>query len=72
MFCKATLFAVALAFVASATPVAEPIAAAGTRIPFQKRNGLTNPDGTFDHAKAVREIVKLKKWALHVVFTGSC
>ncbi|KAI0712498.1 acid protease [Earliella scabrosa] len=65
MFCKATLLTLALAFVASASPVehvhdASAATEIGVRIPIQKRGTLTNPDGTFNHARAVREIVKLK------------
>lgn len=66
MFCKATLLTLALAFVASASPVehvhdASAATKIGVRIPIQKRGTLTNSDGTFNHARAVREIVKLKK-----------
>ncbi|RPD62692.1 acid protease [Lentinus tigrinus ALCF2SS1-7] len=61
MFCKATLLAVALALVASASPVAESApSTTGVRIPIQKRGSLTNVDGTFNHEKAVRQIVKTK------------
>ena len=64
MFCKATLLTVAFALLASATPVArEPSPASGISIPLQKRGSLKNVDGTFNHEKAVREIVKLKKCA---------
>ena len=59
MFCKTTLITVALALIASASPIVKP--STGIRIPIQKRGTLTNPDGTFNHARAVREIVKLKK-----------
>ncbi|KAI0755204.1 acid protease [Daedaleopsis nitida] len=66
MFCKATLLAVALALVATASPVdtdhvfdpATPVT--GVRIPIQKRGSLTNTDGTFNHDKTIRQIVKLK------------
>ncbi|KAI8996510.1 acid protease [Trametes punicea] len=61
MFCKATLLTLALALLASATPVAnEQFVAPGIRIPLHKRGSLKNEDGTFNHEKAVREIVKLK------------
>ncbi|PIL22787.1 transporter [Ganoderma sinense ZZ0214-1] len=56
MFCKATLFTVALALIASATPITP----GGVRIPLQKRGNLQNADGTFNHEAAIREIVKLK------------
>lgn len=58
MFCKATLLTVALAFVASATPISKQT---GISIPIEKRSTLTNEDGTFNHAKAVRESVKTAK-----------
>ncbi|CDO72226.1 hypothetical protein BN946_scf184970.g78 [Trametes cinnabarina] len=62
MFCKATLLTVALALLASATPIArEPAPSAGIGIPLHKRGSLKNEDGTFNHENAVREIVKLKK-----------
>ncbi|TBU27158.1 acid protease [Dichomitus squalens] len=60
MFCKATLLTVALALVASASPIAREPAPSGIRIPLQKRGSLKNADGTFNHEAAVREIVKLK------------
>ncbi|RPD62690.1 acid protease [Lentinus tigrinus ALCF2SS1-7] len=59
MFCKTTLITVALALFASASPIVRP-STTGVRIPLNKRGTLTNADGTFNHDKAVREIVKLK------------
>ena len=60
MFCKATLVTVALALLASATPIveqrAEPIA-----IPLSNRSSLTKEDGTFNHEKAVLHAVKIQK-----------
>ncbi|KAH8102946.1 acid protease [Cristinia sonorae] len=50
MFCKATLVTVALALVASASPI---IRDQGIRIALPKRSSLTKPDGTFDHDTAV-------------------
>ncbi|EIN03856.1 aspartic protease [Punctularia strigosozonata HHB-11173 SS5] len=50
MFCKATLFTLALAFAASASPVERDT---GVRVALPKRSALTKADGTFDHAKAV-------------------
>jgi cathepsin D len=55
MFCKATLFTLALAFVASASPVEVD---SGIRVALPKRSSLTRADGTFDHAKAVTESAK--------------
>jgi cathepsin D len=50
MFCKASLITVALALIASASPIAEET---GVRIPLSKRGTLTNADGTFNYEKAV-------------------
>ncbi|KAI0923495.1 hypothetical protein AcV5_009023 [Taiwanofungus camphoratus] len=55
MLYKATLLAVALGLVASATPVTRDT---GIRIPLQKHGSLTKADGTFDHDAAIRQIVK--------------
>ncbi|KDQ54106.1 hypothetical protein JAAARDRAFT_697627 [Jaapia argillacea MUCL 33604] len=55
MFCKASLVTVALALMAAAGPVALDT---GIRVPLEKRSSLTNADGTFDHAKAVKHSVK--------------
>ncbi|KAI1794916.1 protease [Ganoderma leucocontextum] len=60
MFCKASLVAVALALIASATPIVPEPATDGIRVPLQKRGNLQNADGTFNHDAAIREIVKLK------------
>ncbi|KAI0754715.1 acid protease [Daedaleopsis nitida] len=66
MFCKATLVAVALALIASATPLEAPREPArvfkGTThigIPLHKRGTLKNADGTFNRDKAQNEVVKL-------------
>lgn len=60
MFCKATLVTVALALLASASPLteqrSEPIA-----IPLAKRSSLTKEDGTFNHDKAVLHAVRIQK-----------
>ena len=61
MFCKATLITVALALMASATPVATP--KKGIAVPFQKRSALTNADGTFNADRAKIESVKTAKYA---------
>ncbi|KAI1795524.1 acid protease [Ganoderma leucocontextum] len=55
MFCKATLFTVALALMASANPVTTKT---GIRVPIEKRSSLTNRDGTFNHDKAIIQTVK--------------
>jgi len=57
MFCKASLLTVALALIASATPITKQN---GIRIPIQKRSGLTRPDGTVDHDAVLREKVKVQ------------
>ncbi|KAF9808862.1 hypothetical protein IEO21_07727 [Rhodonia placenta] len=57
MFCKASLLTVALALIASATPITKP---AGIRIPFQKRSGLTKADGTADRDAILRERVRVQ------------
>lgn len=62
MFCKATLLTVALALLATASPVARTPASNGKRIALEKRSSLTKADGTFDHEKAIKQIVKLKKY----------
>ncbi|KIP04061.1 hypothetical protein PHLGIDRAFT_76564 [Phlebiopsis gigantea 11061_1 CR5-6] len=65
MFCKATLVSVALALLASATPV---VKTPGVSIPLGERNTLKRADGTFDHAKAIRENRNLRNL---VANTGS-
>ncbi|KAI0688123.1 acid protease [Cytidiella melzeri] len=50
MFCKASLITVALALMASATPVARD---QGISINLAKRSSLTKEDGTFDHEAAI-------------------
>lgn len=57
MFCKASLLTVALALIASATPITKP---AGIRIPFQKRSSLTKADGTADRDAILRERVRVQ------------
>ncbi|KAH9930624.1 aspartic peptidase domain-containing protein [Fomitopsis serialis] len=52
MFCKASLLTVALALLASATPVTRET---GIRIPIQKRSALTKADGTVDRDAVIRE-----------------
>ena len=66
MFCKATLITtVALALLSTATPITrdEPSVTTNTsiRVPLHKRGSLRNADGIFNHDKAIRELVKLKK-----------
>lgn len=60
MFCKATLLTVALALMASASPVTTKT---GIRITIEKRSSLTNADGTFNHDKAIIQTVKTLKYA---------
>lgn len=60
MFCKASLVTVALALLASATPIAQP-EAEGIRIPLGKRSSLTKADGTFDHEKAILHNIAVHK-----------
>lgn len=55
MFCKATLVAVALALISSASPVVQE---EGHRVTSYKRSTLTNPDGTFDHERAIHQAVR--------------
>ena len=59
MFCKASLLTVALALLASASPVTKK---SGVAIPFAKRSSLTNADGTFNADKAAIESVKTIKY----------
>ncbi|PCH43862.1 acid protease [Wolfiporia cocos MD-104 SS10] len=55
MFCKASLIAVALALLSSATPVAQE---SGSTIALTKRGSLTKDDGTFDHDMAIYSTVR--------------
>ncbi|OCH94249.1 acid protease [Obba rivulosa] len=57
MFCKATLLTVALALIASASPITPE---SGIRVPLTKRGSLTKADGTFNLEEALRETVKTK------------
>ncbi|KAI0692346.1 protease [Cerioporus squamosus] len=59
MFCKATLVTVALALIASASPIVVP-SKSGVRIPIKKRGSLTNDDGTFNYDKVAHHIVRTK------------
>lgn len=58
MFCKASLVTVALALMASASPIAVD---SGISIPLGKRNSVTKEDGTFDHEAAVLHNIKTHK-----------
>ena len=60
MFCKASLVTVALALMASASPIAQP-EPEGIRIPFAKRGSLTKADGTFDREKAILHNIAIHK-----------
>ncbi|GJE96864.1 aspartic protease [Phanerochaete sordida] len=55
MFCKAALVSVALALLATASPVVQ---TPGTSIELGERSTLTRADGTFDHEKAILHNVK--------------
>ncbi|EKM60385.1 uncharacterized protein PHACADRAFT_246265 [Phanerochaete carnosa HHB-10118-sp] len=55
MFCKATLVSVALALLATASPV---VHAPGVSVALGERSTLTRADGTFDHEKAVLHNIK--------------
>ncbi|KAI0332356.1 acid protease [Cubamyces sp. BRFM 1775] len=55
MFIQSSLIALALVMSATASPMAEGM---GTRIAFEKRNGFTTSDGHFDHARAVKQVVR--------------
>ncbi|KAI0675143.1 protease [Trametes maxima] len=55
MFIKAGLITLALALTASASPFAE---GRGSRISFEKRDGITTQDGWFDRKKAVEMVVR--------------
>ncbi|KAH9928187.1 aspartic peptidase domain-containing protein [Fomitopsis serialis] len=59
MFPKAALLTLALAFVASASPVAKDTQN-GIRIPIHKRSSVTKADGTFDREAAIRQKVKVQ------------
>ncbi|THH23150.1 hypothetical protein EUX98_g8025, partial [Antrodiella citrinella] len=54
MFCKSSLITVALALLATASPIAQPEPVAeGITIALPKRSSLTKADGTFDHDRAI-------------------
>ncbi|CCM03103.1 uncharacterized protein FIBRA_05223 [Fibroporia radiculosa] len=57
MFYKASMITFALAFVASASPTPPP---AAIRIPLQKRNLLTNENGTVDSNAILRETARVQ------------
>lgn len=59
MFCKATLVTVALALIASASPISQ---TTGIRIPLVKRTTLQNENGVFDHDRAVIQTVNTLKY----------
>ena len=59
MYTKASFIALALVLPAAAGPVAAGI---GARIPFQKRTALTNSEGMFDYAKALRQVARDHKF----------
>ena len=55
MYGTASLIALAFVLPATASPVAAEL---GTRIPFHKRNDLVDSEGMFNHAKAIRQVVR--------------
>ncbi|KAI0352025.1 protease [Trametes cingulata] len=55
MFVKASLIALALTLSTAASPVVEGL---GTRVPFERRDGMTTADGWFDHKRAVQQVVR--------------
>ncbi|KAL7281781.1 hypothetical protein ACG7TL_005104 [Trametes sanguinea] len=55
MFIKAGLITLALLLPAMASPVTEGL---GTRVTFDKRDGITTQDGWFDHKRAVELVVR--------------
>ena len=66
MFCKPTLVALALAILASATPVEIernplrlPPGKTWQKIPLSKRGTLLGENGVFDRSKALNEVSKL-------------
>ncbi|KAI0373731.1 acid protease [Pilatotrama ljubarskyi] len=63
MFCKTTLFTVALALLSTASPIIRDETTSVTtsiRVPLNKRGSLKTADGIFDYEKAVRQLVRLK------------
>lgn len=64
MFCKASLITVALALLATATPVTYK---QGIRVPITKRSSLTRADGTFDYDQAAIQNVRTLKYV--IIFT---
>ena len=61
MFCKASLFAVAVALLAVASPVVND--GGGIRIALPKRASLTKADGSFDPEAARIHTAKIIKYA---------
>ena len=64
MFCKASLVTVALALMASATPVEKD---SGISIDLPKRASLTKADGTFDHEAAIMHNIKTHKFVGYII-----
>ncbi len=58
MFFSHTLLALALAWTASASPIPDGL---GTRVALEQRRSLTHADGWFDHAQAMKQIVRDRK-----------
>ena len=54
MFIQSSLITLALVLSATATPL---VGGVGTPIAFKKHNALTTDDGTFNHKRAVEQVV---------------
>ncbi|KAI0779549.1 hypothetical protein C8Q74DRAFT_1217033 [Fomes fomentarius] len=55
MFFSPTFLALALALTASASPILDGL---GTRVALEQRRSLTQADGWFDHAQAMKQVVR--------------
>ncbi|KAH9895122.1 protease [Cubamyces lactineus] len=55
MFIQAGLITLALLLPTAASPVTEGL---GSRVPFEKRDGVTTNDGWFDHKRAIEMVVR--------------
>ena len=68
MYMKASFIVLALVLPAAASPIVDGL---GTRIPFQKRNALTDSEGMFDFAKAARQVARDHK-CVYVLLVNRC
>ena len=64
MFIQAGLITLALLLPTAASPVTEGL---GSRVPFEKRDGVTTKDGWFDHKRAVEMVVRDRKSVLFLL-----